>query len=118
MDIKTELNVDNMKAQMRKGILEYCILLLLKEQERYAADLIEALRQADLIVVEGTLYPLILRLKKWNLLVVRSVESSFGPPRKYYSLSEQGYIFLEQLERNWTSLESTVNKIKQGHTAQ
>lgn len=112
MDIKSELNADNIKAQMRKGILEYCILLLLKQRERYAGDLIEALRQADLIVVEGTLYPLILRLKKWNLLIVRSVESNFGPPRKYYSLSEDGLAFLEQLERNWESLETTVNKIK------
>lgn len=107
------VSVDNIKAQMRKGILEYCILLLLRDRKLYANDIIEALKEADLIVVEGTLYPLLSRLKRAGLLSYNKAESpQQGPPRKYYGLTEIGQRFLEQLGDNWNALEKTVNKLK------
>ncbi len=107
------LSLDNIKAQMRKGILEYCILLLLRNRHLYANDIIEKLRAADLIVVEGTLYPLLSRLYRSGLLGYEKSESpQQGPPRKYYTLTEIGKRFLEQLGDNWEALECTVNKLK------
>lgn len=107
------MSIDNIKAQMRKGILEYCILLLLKDRPLYANDIIEALKEADLIVVEGTLYPLLSRLTKARLLSYEKAESpQQGPPRKYYGLTQLGHQFLNQLGENWAQLENTVNKLK------
>ena len=82
--------VENIKSQMRKGILEYCILSIINRQEVYTSDILEALRQANLLVVEGTLYPLLSRLKNNGLLKYRWQESTDGPPRKYFTLTEEG----------------------------
>ncbi|MBR5856771.1 MAG: PadR family transcriptional regulator, partial [Bacteroidales bacterium] len=83
-------NVDNIKAQMRKGVLEYCILSILKNNDAYASSIIAELKEARMIVVEGTLYPLLTRLKNQGLLNYRWEESTQGPPRKYYSLTAKG----------------------------
>lgn len=102
------MNVDNVKSQMRKGMLEYCILLLLDKERAYASDIIEKLKDAHLIVVEGTLYPLLTRLKNDGLLQYVWVESTQGPPRKYYELSEDGVKFLNELNKAWAELSDTV----------
>lgn len=102
------MNVDNVKSQMRKGMLEYCILLLLDKERAYASDIIEKLKAAHLIVVEGTLYPLLTRLKNDGLLQYVWVESTQGPPRKYYELSEDGVKFLNELNKAWAELSDTV----------
>ncbi|MDC1105274.1 PadR family transcriptional regulator [Prolixibacteraceae bacterium] len=107
------MKLDNTKAQMRKGILEYCVLLLLSKRPLYASELIQELKNAKLIIVEGTLYPLLTRLKNAGLLEYQWQESQQGPPRKYYSLTADGSQFLEGLEESWTELSSTVNNIKQ-----
>ena len=98
------MKVDNVKSQMRKGMLEYCIMLLLHKEPAYASDIIQKLKEAQLIVVEGTLYPLLTRLNEW-------VESTQGPPRKYYKLTEKGETFLGELELSWKELTETVNHI-------
>ncbi len=108
------MNVDNVKSQMRKGILEYCIMLLLHREAAYASDIISKLKEAHLIVVEGTLYPLLTRLKNDELLSYEWVESNQGPPRKYYRLTEKGEEVLSELENSWRDLNETVNKIANG----
>lgn len=105
------MNVDNVKSQMRKGMLEYCILLLLRKEQSYASNIILKLKEAKLIVVEGTLYPLLTRLKNDDLLGYEWVESSQGPPRKYYKLTEKGEEFLGELEISWRELNETVDHI-------
>ena len=105
------MKVDNVKSQMRKGMLEYCIMLLLHKEPSYASDIIQKLKEAQLIVVEGTLYPLLTRLKNDDLLSYEWVESTQGPPRKYYKLTEQGEVFLRELEISWKELNETVNHI-------
>jgi PadR family transcriptional regulator, regulatory protein PadR len=105
------MNVDNVKAQMRKGILEYCILCIIQQRESYPSDILEALRKADMIVVEGTLYPLLTRLKNEGILTYRWEESQSGPPRKYYSLTSQGEHFLEELHATWQILKIAVDII-------
>ena len=107
------MNVDNVRSQMRKGMLEYCILLLPHREASYASDIIMKLKEAHLIVVEGTLYPLLTRLKNDNLLSYEWVESTQGPPRKYYSLTPDGETFLQGLEDAWMELANTVNHLKQ-----
>lgn len=97
---------------MRKGILEYCILLLLKKEPSYTSDLIQKLKEARLIVVEGTLYPLLTRLKNSGLLRYQWIESTQGPPRKYYRLTEAGEAFLKELELSWQELNDTINHIR------
>ncbi|MBQ0103459.1 MAG: PadR family transcriptional regulator [Prevotellaceae bacterium] len=106
------MNVDNAKSQMRKGMLEYCIMLLLEERPYYTSDIITRLREANLLVVEGTLYPLLTRLKNDGVLSYQWQESTQGPPRKYYALTEDGKQMLVQLESAWDELESTVHKLK------
>ena len=103
--------VDNVKSQMRKGMLEYCIMLLLHREPAYASDIIQKLKEAQLIVVEGTLYPLLTRLKNEGLLGYEWVESTQGPPRKYYRLTEQGEAALHELDAAWRELNETVNHI-------
>lgn len=105
------INVENTKAQMRKGILEYCILTVLSKQEAYPSEIIEELKQAKLIVVEGTLYPLLTRLKNEGLLQYNWVESVSGPPRKYYALTKEGIKFLNELKITWNELFQAVQKI-------
>ena len=96
---------------MRKGMLEYCIMLLLHKEPAYASDIIQKLKEAKLIVVEGTLYPLLTRLKNDGLLSYEWVESTQGPPRKYYRLTEKGEMFLGELENSWKELSDTVNRL-------
>ena len=105
------MSLENTKAQMRKGILEFCILSILKDKEAYPSEIIEKLKSAKLIVVEGTLYPLLTRLKNEELLTYRWEESNSGPPRKYYSLTKIGAAFLEELDATWDELQMAVNKI-------
>ena len=100
------MNVDNVKSQMRKGMLEYCIMLLLHKEPAYASDIIQKLKE-----VEGTLYPLLTRLKNDDLLSYEWIESTQGPPRKYYKLTEKGEGFLGELETSWKELNETVNHI-------
>lgn len=104
------MNVENTKAQMRKGVLEYCILSILKRSEAYPSEIIEELKQARMIVVEGTLYPLLTRLKNSGLLTYRWEESKSGPPRKYYRLTETGEHFLTELETTWSELSKAVKR--------
>ncbi|MDD4761002.1 MAG: PadR family transcriptional regulator [Bacteroidaceae bacterium] len=106
------MNVDNAKSQMRKGMLEYCVLLLLRGGPSYANDIIQRLKEADLIVVEGTLYPLLTRLKKDGLLSYEWQESLQGPPRKYYALTEEGLNWLGGLNVAWNELANTVALLK------
>ena len=107
------MNTDNAKSQMRKGMLEYCVLLLLSRQASYATDIIAQLKEAELIVVEGTLYPVLSRLKKDGLLSYQWQESTQGPPRKYYELTEDGRTALQELNNAWVQLTRTVDLLKQ-----
>ena len=106
------MKIENAKAQMSKGVLEYCILLVLKGKALYASNIIQGLKEAKMIVVEGTLYPLLTRLKNAGLLTYRWEESTQGPPRKYYELTESGNQFLLELESSWGELVSSVGKVK------
>lgn len=106
------MKIENTKAQMRKGVLEYCILLLLSRNDAYASDIIANLKEAKLIVVEGTLYPLLTRLKNAKLLSYHWEESTQGPPRKYYNITQEGKYFLEQLDESWSELTAAVQLIK------
>lgn len=105
------MKLENTTAQMRKGILEYCILCILSKGEAYPSDIIEHLRAAKLNIVEGTLYPLLTRLKNAGILSYRWEESTSGPPRKYYTLSKTGEAFLNELSLTWNELNTAVNKI-------
>lgn len=106
------MKVENTKAQMRKGILEYCVLSILSNKECYPSEIIEGLKKAELIVVEGTLYPLLTRLKNAELLDYRWQESNAGPPRKYYELTNEGITFLKELKSTWGVLKLAVNKLE------
>ena len=105
------MDVNNVKSQMRKGMLEYCIMLLLHKEPAYASDIIQKLKEARLSVVEGTLYPLLTRLKNDDLLSYEWIESTQGPPRKYYRLTAKGESFLGELEVSWREQSDTVNHI-------
>ena len=105
------MNINSKSAQMRKGVLEFCILSILKKGEAYPSEILLQLKESNLIVVEGTLYPLLSRLKNEELLAYRWEESKSGPPRKYYSLEKKGEVFLKELESVWTEMVETVNKI-------
>ncbi|SMC69441.1 PadR family transcriptional regulator [Pedobacter nyackensis] len=100
---------ENTQTQMRKGILEYCVLLIISRGEIYASDIIAELKQAKLLVVEGTLYPLLTRLKNNGLLSYNWVESTSGPPRKYYTLTETGRAILKQLDGTWEELAYAID---------
>ncbi|HBS86664.1 MAG: PadR family transcriptional regulator [Bacteroidetes bacterium GWF2_38_335] len=106
------MKTENAKAQMRKGVLEYCILSVLSGGDCYASDIIRKLKDAELIVVEGTLYPLLTRLKNDGLLGYRWEESSQGPPRKYYRLTSEGEDFLKDLDGAWNELVEAVRQIR------
>lgn len=105
------MNVENTQAQMRKGILEFCILSILNNQEAYPSEILDQLKKAKLIVVEGTLYPLLTRLKNIELLTYRWEESTSGPPRKYYSITEGGKNTLEALQITWNELQHAVETL-------
>lgn len=108
------MNIENAKSQMRKGMLEFCVLLLLKHEAAYTTEIIERLKVAELIVVEGTLYPLLLRLKSDGLLSYEWRESRQGPPRKYYALTDKGMEALEALDASWMNLVRSVGRLKDG----
>jgi PadR family transcriptional regulator PadR len=103
------MKIENTKAQMRKGVLEFCILSILEGKEAYPSEIIDKLKEGKLIVVEGTLYPLLTRLKNAGLLKYRWEESKSGPPRKYYQLTQVGVEFLKELEATWKDLVTAVN---------
>lgn len=105
------MKIENTKAQMRKGVLEYCILSILQHGDAYTSEIISTLKSAEMIVVEGTIYPLLTRLKNSGLLSYRWEESSSGPPRKYYVLSESVQQFLKELDITWNNLMLAVNQI-------
>ena len=105
------MNIENTKAQMRKGVLEYCILSILKGEDKYASEILDALKDAKLLVVEGTIYPLLTRLKNAGLLAYRWEESTSGPPRKYYALTETGALFLKELDTTWGALKNAVELV-------
>lgn len=106
------MNLDNTKAQMKKGVLEYCILAILSKNSRYTSDIIQELKEAKVIVVEGTLYPLLTRQKNAGLLGYRWEESTQGPPRKYYELTDKGKSFLKELDNSWNDLVKAVSLIR------
>ncbi len=106
------MDLENTKAQMRKGILEYCILSVLSKNSCYASDIIKELKEAKVIVVEGTLYPLLTRQKNAGLLSYRWEESQQGPPRKYYELTPEGQTYLADLDKSWDELVESVNLIR------
>jgi PadR family transcriptional regulator PadR len=106
------MDLENTKAQMRKGILEYCILSVMSRNSCYASDIIKELKEAKVIVVEGTLYPLLTRQKNAGLLSYRWEESQQGPPRKYYELTPEGREYLKDLDNSWKELVESVNLIR------
>ena len=103
---------ENVRSQMRKGVLEYCILCLLNKEDAYATSLIASLKEVNMIVVEGTLYPLLIRQKNQGLLSYRWEESPQGPPRKYYSITDKGREQLAQMDEAWQEIIDTIAKIK------
>lgn len=110
--METKFNIENTQSQMRRGILEFCILSVIRRGEAYPSDIVEEMKEAKLQVLEGTLYPLLTRLKNAGLLTYRWVESSSGPPRKYFSLTDSGIEFYRQLEGTWGELANAVNTLK------
>ena len=107
-----ETGSENVRAQMRKGVLEYCILSILNKKEAYPSAIIDALKEADMLVVEGTLYPLLIRQKNQGLLSYRWEESPQGPPRKYYCITDKGREQLIQMDIEWCEINRTINKLR------
>jgi PadR family transcriptional regulator PadR len=103
------MKIDNMKAQMRKGVLEMCTLSLLSSEAMYTSDIIEKLKLSQLVVVEGTLYPLLTRLKNAGFLEYYWMESNFGPPRKYFKITPEGLTFLKELQESWVEINEAVS---------
>lgn len=109
---RRQMNIENTISQMKKGLLEMCILgIIRRENEAYPSDILEQLKEAKLVVLEGTLYPLLTRLKNTGLLSYRWEESTSGPPRKYFALTEEGDKMYEQLKTSWTELSTSVNHL-------
>jgi PadR family transcriptional regulator PadR len=113
MQTYKQMKIENTTAQMRKGILEFCILSLISGHDLYTSEILEALKKGKMLVVEGTVYPLLTRLKNADLLHYRWEESSSGPPRKYYSLTPKGEAFLSELQKVWSELNKAVKIITQ-----
>lgn len=111
MEKSIQEEFEKTRAQMRKGILEFCTLLIISKKEIYSSEILEELKEADLVVVEGTLYPLLSRMRKSNLLDYKWQESKAGPPRKYYMVTERGTSLLKELTKNWKSLSKTTNSL-------
>lgn len=116
--IHQSMKIENTKAQMRKGILEYCILSILQEHPLYASEILIKLKEVKLLVVEGTLYPLLTRLKNAEILEYKWEESKSGPPRKYYNITPKGASFLEELHVTWGELKQAVNNVTKNHHEQ
>jgi PadR family transcriptional regulator PadR len=106
-----DMNIENTQSQMRKGILEFCILSIIRRGEAYPSDIVEEMKRANLHILEGTLYPLLTRLKNADMLTYRWVESNSGPPRKYFSLTEKGLAFYHELETTWKELADAVDTL-------
>lgn len=113
----SKMNIENTQSQMRKGVLEYCILSIIKRGEAYPGDIIEEMRNAGLTLLEGTLYPLLNRLKNAGVLTYQWVESSSGPPRKYFRLTDKGSEFYELLGATWNELATGVNFLIESGTS-
>ena len=107
-----ESMTDNVRSQMRKGVLEYCILCILSTKEAYASNIIDELKAANMIVVEGTLYPLLIRQKTQGLLTYRWEESTQGPPRKYYGITEKGRAQLAEMDAAWQEMVDSIDSLK------
>jgi len=105
------MNIENTQSQMRKGILEFCILSIIRRGEAYPSDIVEEMKGSNLHILEGTLYPLLTRLKNADMLTYRWVESNSGPPRKYFSLTEKGQAFYTELEATWNELANAVHTL-------
>jgi len=105
------MNIENTQSQMRKGILEFCILSIIRRGEAYPSDIVDEMRGANLQILEGTLYPLLTRLKNAEMLTYRWVESNSGPPRKYFSLTPKGEEFFKELDTTWNELANAVNTL-------
>ncbi len=105
------MNFVKINAQMRKGVLELCVLAVISEKEVYTSDIISSLKEAELLVVEGTVYPLLTRLKNEGLLKYKWKESTSGPPRKYFSLTDKGQSAFKTMHENWEKLNKSVNRI-------
>lgn len=105
------MNIDNTQSQMRKGVLEFCILSIIRQGEAYPSDIVEKMKAANLHILEGTLYPLLTRLKNADFLTYRWIESNSGPPRKYFTLTEKGLAFYGELESTWNELANAVNTL-------
>lgn len=112
MNTNLEEYLDNLKSQMRKGTLEFCVLLVISQGKAYTFDIIHKLKQADMVVVEGTLYPLLSRLKREGFLEYSWKESTSGPPRKYFSLTEKGKTAMEELKKYWKTFIKSVTNLK------
>src|SRR6195952_74068 len=108
---RTIMNIENTQSQMRKGIFEFCILSIIRRGEAYPSDIVEEMKEANLQLLEGTLYPLLTRLKNAGMLSYRWVESNSGPPRKYFSLSTSGEAFYHELFTTWQELSNAVNTL-------
>lgn len=108
---KKQMKIENTKAQMRKGVLEFCILSILQGEDAYTSEILSQLKDAKMLVVEGTVYPLLTRLKNAGLLSYRWEESTSGPPRKYYGLTETGKLFLIELNTTWDAMVKAVNLV-------
>jgi PadR family transcriptional regulator PadR len=107
------MDIQNTQSQMRKGVLEFCILSIIRQGEVYPSDLVERMKSANLHILEGTLYPLLTRLKNAGLLTYRWVESNSGPPRKYFVMTDKGLEFYGELERTWQELADAVHALTQ-----
>ncbi len=105
------MNIENTQSQLKKGVLEYCILSIIKNGEVYPSEIIEKMKAANLVILEGTLYPLLTRLKNADLLSYRWVESNSGPPRKYFSLTDKGKAFYTELQNTWIEIHNAVQII-------
>ncbi|MBS4044632.1 MAG: PadR family transcriptional regulator [Chitinophagaceae bacterium] len=110
------MDIQNTQSQMRKGVLEFCILSVIKKGEVYPSDIVETMKAAGLQILEGTLYPLLTRLKNADLLTYRWVESNSGPPRKYFLMTDKGLDFYAELETTWKELADAVNNITKADT--
>ncbi len=110
-----ETAIENNKAQMRKGLLEFCILLVIHEGDVYASDILQRLKEADMLVVEGTLYPLLSRLRSQGMVSYEWRESKSGPPRKYYALTKEGKAALKDLTGTWRDLSSSIHSLLSSH---
>ncbi len=108
-----ENNSENVRSQMRKGVLEYCILSILNRKEAYASNILEELKMANMLVVEGTLYPLLIRQKNQGLLSYRWEESPQGPPRKYYVITDKGRQQLAEMDAAWEEMVRSIETLKQ-----